>query len=775
MSGRSPSTPPLEAILSSSLRVLIVEDVPADAELIILTLETANITCECTITDTLTGCQQFLETQPWDLLLSDYRLPGFTAYQVLEVLQQSGQSIPLILVTGSLGEEAAVDCIKAGMTDYVLKDRLFRLPMVLERSLREFALNRQQRLATAQIHQQAQREAIINRLAQAMRETLILDEVLQTTADLLQSTLQVSGCTILRPNQAGAMVIQQVSRASQGREAFLGKECRILNYYQNRAEPVDLIDIPDTGQLPPTDLRDMVAQYGIGAILSVSLQYQNDRLGSICLHQSHPHTWTADEKSLMQAIAAQCAIAIHQAQLFEQVQQQAEREQLLNQVSRTINSSLDANFILQEIVRLTGECFKVDRVVIYIVEAAQVRVSHEWLDNPHIPSMGDFTAPLTGFPATIDQETGDFSRQPFHVPDYAQLELTPARTTILHQYQTRSLLNVPILFQDEFFGGLDLYTTTCQRTFNQDEIGLLQRIADQAAIALYNAQSYERLEQTVRLRTRELEAEKLLSDAANRTKSEFLANMSHELRTPLTGVLGFSSVLLKQIFGPLNDKQKQYVENILSCGEHLLALINDLLDLSKIEAGREELILEEIDLQEFCDSCISLIREQADSQGLQLVLAIAPSLTTCIADRRRLKQILFNLLSNAVKFTEQGQVTLVIERQAAAYQPSDPLAPRENNDTLIPIPQPTAFIRFNVADTGIGIAETDIPLLFQPFQQLDGGLDRKYQGTGLGLTLARKLAHLHGGDIIVTSELGKGSCFSLKLPDRTSVDSPSTS
>jgi signal transduction histidine kinase len=300
-------------------------------------------------------------------------------------------------------------------------------------------------------------------------------------------------------------------------------------------------------------------------------------------------------------------------------------------------------------------------------------------------------------------------------------------------------LNVPIFIRDELFGSLCLHTTTTYRTFTADEIHLLQQIADRAAIALYNAQSYERLEELVKQRTQELEKEKLLSEAANQAKSEFLSNISHELRTPLTGILGFSSVLSEQIFGPLNPKQKQYIESIHSCGKHLLALINDLLDFAKIEAGKEELNLEKLIVEEVGQDCLSLFEETCKQRGLELSLAIAPDVRVCVADRRRLKQILVNLLSNAVKFTESGSVTLKIE-------------------------QTSEEIKFSVIDTGIGIALSDRERLFQPFQQLDGGLNRKYEGTGLGLALSRKLAQLHGGDITLQSELGCGSCFTLYLP-----------
>lgn len=240
-----------------------------------------------------------------------------------------------------------------------------------------------------------------------------------------------------------------------------------------------------------------------------------------------------------------------------------------------------------------------------------------------------------------------------------------------------------------------------------------------------------------------LEQEKLVSEAANRAKTEFLSTMSHELRTPLTSILGLSKLLQEQIFGSLNAKQQQYVIAINSSGEHLLQLINDLLDLSKIEAGKEDLDLELIQIEEICQNCLSLLQERATRKGLSLRLEVSSGVTTCVADIRRLKQILFNLLSNAVKFTDTGSVILKVE-------------------------QVKGWINFSVIDTGIGISKTDRASLFEPFQQLNTSLERKSQGTGLGLALARKLAQLHGGDITLESEIGQGSCFSLCLPQHPS-------
>ncbi|HCF29139.1 MAG TPA: histidine kinase, partial [Cyanobacteria bacterium UBA11049] len=681
-----------------------------------------------------------LATQSYDAVLSDYRLPQFTAYEVLQLLQQSQQEIPLVLVTGNLGEEAAVDCIKAGMTDYVLKERLFRLPMVLARSLQEFELRRQQQQAVARIKIQAQQEAIINRITQAMRGTLVLDEVLQTTADMLHEILGVSRCLIFQPNAQREMSVRYFSKATLEQEQLIGLRCSVFNYYQDslaQGEQVFLCRIDSS--LNP-QVHSVGSQFGVRSILVTPLIYQQQYLGNISLHQcDREREWTQDELSLVKAISDRCAIAIHQAQLFSKIQQQAAREKTLNQISKTLNSSLDPEYILQEIARLTGECFGVDRLIIFSVEAEQIQIVNEWRAHDRVSSMLNHSFPLSDWVDMLDPACEFYSKRYFHAPDYAKLPLNSTRRTIIEQAHTLSVLSVPIFIRDRMFGGIGLHTTTTYRTFTDDEIHLLQQIADQAAIALYNAQSYELLEELVKQRTQELEQEKLLSDAANRAKSEFLSTISHELRTPLTGILGFSGVLNEEIFGSLNLKQKQYIDCIHSCGKHLLELINDLLDFSKIEAGKEELNLENIVVEEMGQACLSLFQERCSQRGLHLSMEIAPDLSSCVADRRRLKQILVNLLSNAVKFTDSGSITLKIKK---------------TDDKIL----------FCVCDTGIGIAASDRESIFQPFHQVDSGLNRKYEGTGLGLALSRKLAQLHQGEITLDSELGRGSCFTLHLP-----------
>ncbi len=235
------------------------------------------------------------------------------------------------------------------------------------------------------------------------------------------------------------------------------------------------------------------------------------------------------------------------------------------------------------------------------------------------------------------------------------------------------------------------------------------------------------------------------AEAGSRAKSEFLATMSHELRTPLNAIMGLSQLLLQNIVGEINDKQKEYVSCIYTSGEHLLALINDILDLSKVEAGREELLLAPLVIQDLCQIVISTISDRAQEKGLEVAIHIDPEAQVCIADERRLKQMLLNLLTNAVKFTPKGKISLTVEKVRKG-------------------------INFIVTDTGIGIDSSQFKSLFEPFKQLDSRLKRNYEGTGLGLALTRKLAQLHGGDITLKSKLGEGSSFNLFLPDRHSQD-----
>ncbi len=238
----------------------------------------------------------------------------------------------------------------------------------------------------------------------------------------------------------------------------------------------------------------------------------------------------------------------------------------------------------------------------------------------------------------------------------------------------------------------------------------------------------------------ELAAKHSELEHASRMKSDFLANMSHELRTPLTSILGFSSILQKQIFGILNSKQQIYIHQIYQSGQHLLGLINDVLDLSKVEAGQLRLELVPIVVDELCEKTLAIVSEQARIRDLTVNYSIAPDLEPLMADELRVRQMLLNLLSNAIKFSnEGGEIGLTVKTCGES-------------------------LHLTVWDQGIGIAEDKQHLLFQPFQQVDGSLSRKHEGTGLGLALTKKLAELHAGTVVMRSKEGEGSLFTICLP-----------
>ena len=272
-----------------------------------------------------------------------------------------------------------------------------------------------------------------------------------------------------------------------------------------------------------------------------------------------------------------------------------------------------------------------------------------------------------------------------------------------------------------------------------------QKIAEQRLRELN-----ESLERKVADRTEELQAALIRAESADKLKSAFLATMSHELRTPLNSIIGFTGILLQQLAGPINAEQTRQLGMVRSSARHLLELINDVLDISKIEAGQLEIRQTTFDLRSSVERVTASVRPMAAAKGLSLAAEIDPVLTQVIGDQRRVDQILLNLLNNAIKFTEHGSVILKAEM-------TESLRLSSGQGTL-------PAVRLSVTDTGIGIQEQDIDTLFHPFQQLDNGLTRLHEGTGLGLAICKRLTDLMDGEISVASQPGHGSTFTVTLP-----------
>ncbi|MEG4960331.1 MULTISPECIES: AAA family ATPase [unclassified Microcoleus] len=334
------------------------------------------------------------------------------------------------------------------------------------------------------------------------------------------------------------------------------------------------------------------------------------------------------------------------------------------------------------------------------------------------------------------------------------------------QHQIKSILCTPIVYQGKLTAILYLENNLTAGAFTQKRVEVLRMLSGQAAIALENANLYHTLEVKVEERTEELKAKNTrmeieikerqraeqVAEAANRAKSQFLANMSHELRTPLNGILGYTQILKRD--KNLTSPQNSGINIIHQCGEHLLTLINDVLDISKIEAGKMELYLTEFRLSDFLQGIAEICRVRAQQKGISLIYEPLTQLPTCVrGDEKRLRQILINLLGNAVKFTEKGGVTFKVDSVMTGQSVSSPMG---DNQSLI------AKIRFQVEDTGIGIEPEQVSKIFLPFEQVTGSV-RQTEGTGLGLAISRQLVEMMGGELKVESSLGKGSNFWFEL------------
>jgi len=398
------------------------------------------------------------------------------------------------------------------------------------------------------------------------------------------------------------------------------------------------------------------------------------------------------------------------------------------EIGRLVTSTLDLNTIFKRAVDLIRNRFGFYHVGLFIVEetgfnavlqeatgdaGAEMKRQKHSLPVGSKSIVGEVTA--SGNPFVVN----DTTTSPIHRPN----PLLP---------KTRAEAAIPLRVGSRIIGALDIQSEH-PNAFTEDEIAVLQTLADQIAIAIDNARSYELSIQAVK-EMREVD----------RLKSQFLANMSHELRTPLNSIIGFSRVILKGIDGPITELQQNDLTAIYNSGQHLLALINDILDLSKIEAGKMELAFDEVNIVEMINSVMSTATGLVKDKPIILKKNIAPNLPTARADAIRVRQVLLNLLSNAAKFTEEGEI-----RVEASVEPG-------------PNGQPEILI--SVSDTGPGIAEADQAKLFQPFSQVDDSPTRKTGGSGLGLSISRRLIEMHGGRIGVHSTVGQGSTFYFTLP-----------
>ena len=465
-------------------------------------------------------------------------------------------------------------------------------------------------------------------------------------------------------------------------------------------------------------------------VKSADIQFSESAVGRIRIVVSGE---SAKKQVLLQiyGIVALIVLIIAAIWLFEartgQLGQSVEEQKALVEISRVVSSNLNVEAVLSGIVRHAVQLSKTDAGTIYEFDEAEqvfVPLTNYGVDAAFIQALRE-SAHGVGDDTVIGRAV--LKGAPEQIPDLENFPDYPL--PFVKEAGFRAMLAVPLLREDRLFGGLVVRRREAG-WFSKPVEKLLQTFATQSVVALHNAQLFREIEE----KGRELEI-------ANKHKSQFLANMSHELRTPLNAILGYTELIIDNIYGDVPEKIREVLERLEKNGRHLLGLINDVLDLSKIEAGQLILSLNDYSMGEVVQTAITAVEALAVEKKLELKTRIPQDLSIARGDEQRIAQVLLNLLGNAIKFTDEGEVRVEVT---------------DSDETFL----------VSVADTGPGISEADQQIIFKEFQQADGSSTREKGGSGLGLSIVKKIVKMHGGRIWVESDVGKGSTFRFTLPVR---------
>lgn len=550
------------------------------------------------------------------------------------------------------------------------------------------------------------------------------------------------------------------------------------SYFQAlRSNPVikadDAFTDPRTSEFSEAYLKPL----NIGALLDAQIRYGGRVIGVICYeHTGGQRQWTLEDECFAISVAeiiSSAHEAMKRMEYERRVQELTHELMAINVASHKLINLDTREDVYERICELAYQVFDLRMVWIGTVKEDDPQVvpvsvcGHEegylkgmsirWDDTPE--GQGPTGRSIRERKPVV---CNDIEHDPYFAPWRER--------AIKRGYY--SSMSVPLVCaRERTVGILNLYSGQ-RGYFNKERVGVIEAFANQVATVIENIRLVDDLDMRVRQRSEELEkanqklqhlnrelemkriqaeTARLMAEAANRAKSNFLANMSHELRTPLNAIIGFSEMLLRDIGGKLTEKQRGYVKDILESGTHLLSLINDILDLSKVESGALELEYSPVDIREIIDESILFIKEKALKHRMEINIDVSEDILVVEGDRKRLKQVLVNLLSNAAKFTPDGGRITVRTR-------------RISGNTLEPPVRGTDFVEISVEDTGTGIRPEDMDKLFMPFQQIGSAYEKKHEGTGLGLALCKRIVERHQGKIFVKSELGKGSIFSFVVP-----------
>ena len=703
---------------------------------------------------------QLLGEDPPDVILLDRSAPDPAEVEAFHQARSNGSSTPIIVVTADPSSDMALAAFRAGAYDILRKpvtvDDL--LPCVIRAVEGGDVASASLRLVE-EFKQQLSEQEVLMEVGRILNSTLNLPEVLDLVMLNAQEALRAQASFLmLRDADTGELyfTVARGERGERAKEVRLGRGEGLAGWAAEHGEAV----IANDAQRDPRFSRkvDEVTNFTTRAMACAPIVIKGQTIGVVqVLNGPGGGDFSPRDLTLLKAVAAQAGVAIENARLYGEVERQKAELSFLLQSSQDLLSALDPDTIFSRMMTKLLEVIPVARTGIILLENEQEgRIVAGSVDACRLPPERDQKSGKIQLAQYPEIQEAMRTGRPVIVSDTWRDPLVAEARDLLRSIGVRSLLVTPMLDRDRVFGVIKIAQFDQPRRFSSHEIRLCQTLANQASIALVNARLYQELhEQSAQL------------ERASQHKSEFLASMSHELRTPLHGIIGFSELILEQPAGASGDRLRRYAQAIQTSGKHLLTLVNDILDLSKIEAGKMELHREDFLVADAVGEAWAIMQPLAAKNQIALTTDVELSVRVIFADLGRFKQILFNLLGNAIKFTSTGgRVTLAARRvdlsSGQVVNPSRPI----DELTARAVDPSGGWLEVRVADTGIGIKPEDQERIFEHFHQVGNSVTREQTGTGLGLALARRFVEMHGGRIWVESEVGKGSTFTFVLPLR---------
>lgn len=741
--------------MATALRVLIVEDRPADAELMVHELRRAGFEPDWQRVETEEDYLAALTALP-DIILADHTLPQFGAPRALELLKKQDLNIPFIVITGSISEEVAVERIKQGAADYMLKDRMARLGPAVERAFNEKRLRDEKRKADEEIRRNLERIRALHEIDKAITSSLDLRQVLDTLLEKIDLSLPYSAATIRLWNEASRLLEPTACRNLDEKEwrarEWMGGRGSANIVFETKAALTIHNCQTDTRIRHPEFFR----KHSLVSYLGIPLVAHDEILGVISFYTKEEHEFTGDEIEFLTTLAEQAAIAIHNARLYQAVESSRRELELTNQYlerslrqlsglhtaltplasSDTIGEMMDG--IIDKLKEATGaDAARIrfwDKTTGKLIRVAQRGFPDHFFAQEAVRFMGGAAA--------LVSKTGE----PIIAPDIAADLRFKVKNQLEFGLQSCALL--PLKVHNEVRGLIHLSSRKLGY-FDEEQKDHLMAIARQMGIALENRELFDNL------RASRDDLEK-----ANKIKDEFLSVMSHELRTPLNVVVGYSSMIMDGMLGEVNERQKEALEKVIRRTDDQLVLVNNILYATVLENEQMTVSSQPVPLKDFLDQ-LKLTYEEPINKELSIRWDYPSDLPIIATDGAKLKHVLHNLIDNALKFTAKGSVTISarIRREAIADQLRN-----ANFEIRNQRPTPLAFVEFNVADTGAGIPKDALPFIFDKFKQVDSSETRLYGGVGMGLYIVKQFTELLGGAIEVESEPDRGSTFTVKIP-----------